>query len=111
MMRWFEELPGAAWRISADLRRSVRFEVASLVGQASPADRFDIILCRNLLLYFSPEMRRKAFERLASAVADDGALMLGAGETVIGHTDSFASDPECRGLYLRVPERPERRRA
>jgi chemotaxis protein methyltransferase CheR len=111
MMRWFEELPGSAWRIAADLRRSVRFEVGSLVGPPAPAERFDIILCRNVLLYFSPEMRRSAFARLASAAAEDGALMLGAGETVIGQTDAFASDPDCRGLYVRVPAGQERRRA
>ncbi|HEX8469131.1 MAG TPA: protein-glutamate O-methyltransferase CheR [Allosphingosinicella sp.] len=111
MMRWFEELPGAAWRIASALRRSVRFEVASLVAPAAPVEKFDIILCRNVLLYFSPEMRRSAFERLACASAEDGVLMLGAGETVIGQTDSFASDPECRGLYLRIPAKPERRRA
>ena len=113
MMRWFEELPGAAWRISADLRRSVRFEVGSLVATAAPAapaETFDIVLCRNVLLYFSPEMRRTAFERLACASGEDGVLMLGAGETVIGQTDAFVSDPECRGLYLRVPAKPERRR-
>jgi chemotaxis protein methyltransferase CheR len=111
MMRWFEELPGAAWRISADLRRSVRFEMASLVAPAAPAEKFDIILCRNVLLYFSAERRRAAFARLASAAAEDGALMLGAGETVIGHTEAFVSDPECRGLYLKASARPERRRA
>jgi chemotaxis protein methyltransferase CheR len=111
MMRWFEELPGAAWRIAPDLRRSVRFEVASLVAPAAPAERFDIILCRNVLLYFSAERRRAAFARLACASAEDGALMLGAGETVIGQTEAFASDPDCRGLYLRVPPRPERLRA
>jgi chemotaxis protein methyltransferase CheR len=116
MMRWFEELPGAAWRIAADLRRSVRFDVASLVAPsapaapAAPAERFDIVLCRNVLLYFSPEMRRTAFERLARASAEDSVLMLGAGETVIGQTDAFASDAECRGLYVRVPPKPERRR-
>jgi chemotaxis protein methyltransferase CheR len=110
MMRWFEELPGAVWRISADLRRSVRFEVASLVYSPPPAERFDIVLCRNVLLYFSAEMRRTAFERLASGAAEDGLLMLGAGETVIGQTDAFVSDPNCRGLYLRVPAAPERRR-
>lgn len=110
MMRWFEELPGAAWRISQDLRRTVRFEVGSLLGPVATADRFDIVLCRNVLLYFSPEMRRAAFARLASAVAEDGALMLGAGETVIGQTDAFASDPDCRGLYLRLPAPTERRR-
>ncbi|HEU0134697.1 MAG TPA: protein-glutamate O-methyltransferase CheR [Allosphingosinicella sp.] len=111
MMRWFEELPGAAWRISPDLRRAVRFEVGSLVGQSPPGGPFDIILCRNVLLYFSPEMRRLAFGRLAAAAAEDSALMLGAGETVIGQTDAFVSDPECRGLYQRVPEKTERRRA
>ena len=111
MMRWFEELPGAAWRIARDLRRSVRFETGSLLAPAAPAERFDIVLCRNVLLYFSPEMRRTAFERLASASVEDGVLMLGAGETVIGQTDAFVSDPECRGLYLRVPAKPERRRA
>ncbi|HEX8449962.1 MAG TPA: CheR family methyltransferase, partial [Allosphingosinicella sp.] len=74
-------------------------------------ERFDIVLCRNVLLYFSPEMRRTAFQRLACASAEDGVLMLGAGETVIGQTDAFVSDSECRGLYLRVPAKPERRRA
>ena len=111
MMRWFEELPGAAWRISADLRRAVRFEVASLVAPAAAEERFDIILCRNVLLYFSPQVRRAAFDRLAGAAAEDAALMLGAGETVIGQTDAFVSDPECRGLYMRAPARSERRRA
>ncbi len=111
MMRWFEALPGAAWRIAPELRRSVRFEVASLVAPAPSTERFDIILCRNVLLYFSPERRRAAFARLASAAADDGVLMLGAGETVIGQSDAFVSDPECRGLYLRVPEHQGRRRA
>jgi chemotaxis protein methyltransferase CheR len=48
-------------------------------------------------------MRRLAFGRLADAVAPDGSLMLGAGETVIGQTDRFVSDPDYRGLY-RVAE-------
>lgn len=111
MMRWFEELPGAAWRIAPDMRRSARFEVASLLGPPPSAETFDIILCRNVLLYFSAETRRAAFARLASAAAEDSVLMLGAGETVIGQTDAFVSDPECRGLYLRAPARHERRRA
>ncbi|MEA3054216.1 MAG: chemotaxis protein methyltransferase CheR [Sphingomonadales bacterium] len=111
MMRWFEELPGAAWRISSELRRAVRFDVASLVGPPPPAEKFDIILCRNVLLYFSPEVRRTVFAHLAGAAAEEALLMLGAGETVIGQTDAFVSDPECRGLYLRAAARPERRRA
>ena len=102
MIRWFEELGGGDWRISPKLRDRVRFDVRSLIEPPPHPGRFDIILCRNVLLYFTPDMRRLAFNRLAEAVAPDGALMLGAGETVIGQTDRFVSDPEYRGLY-RVP--------
>jgi chemotaxis protein methyltransferase CheR len=110
MMRWFDEHPGSAWRISDELQRAVRFQVHSLAERPPYPGRFDIILCRNVLLYFSAPVREAAFARLAEAAADDGVLMLGAGETVIGQTDAFMSDADCRGLYLRasVPLRAAR---
>jgi chemotaxis protein methyltransferase CheR len=85
------------WRVTAELRRQVRFLRHNLLDP--PPGRFDLILCRNVLLYLAPELRRRAFERLASAIMPDGVLMLGAGETVIGQTDMFAPDPDCRGFY------------
>ena len=100
MMRWFEEEPGTAWRLSAEIQRKVRFQVRNLLEPPPHPGRFDVILCRNVLLYFSDQTRRAAFDRLALAAAPDGVLMLGAGETVIGQTDRFSSDPECRGLYI-----------
>ena len=100
MIRWFEELGGGDWRIKDELRNSVRFESRNLTEPPPHPGRFDVILCRNVLLYFAPEMRRLAFGRLAEACASDGTLMLGAGETVIGQTERFVSDPECRGLYI-----------
>jgi chemotaxis protein methyltransferase CheR len=100
MVRWFEELGGGDWGIAPSLLDAARFEVGNLIEPPPAPGRFDIILCRNVLLYFSPDMRRLAFGRLAQAIADDGTLMLGAGETVIGQTDAFASDPDCRGLYV-----------
>src|SRR5688500_10057483 len=103
MMRWFEEAPGQSWRIASDLQRAVRFQVHSLVETPPHPGGFDIILCRNVLLYFSAAMRRTAFARLAEASADDAVLMLGAGETVIGQSDDFVTDPDCRGLYVRRP--------
>lgn len=102
MMRWFEEAPGLTWQISAELQRMVRFQVHSLVEPPPCPGRFDILLCRNVLLYFSPGMRRMAFLRLAEASSDDAMLMLGAGETVIGQSEDFVSDPECRGVYIRA---------
>ncbi len=102
MLRWFEEEGSGDWRISPALREMVRFEIGNITGPPPHPGRFDIILCRNVLLYFSPEMRRLAFSRLAQAIAADGSFMLGAGETVIGLTECFASDSDNRGLYVPV---------
>jgi chemotaxis protein methyltransferase CheR len=111
MMRWFGERPGATWGIAPELQRMIRFQVHSLVERPPQPARFDIVLCRNVMLYFPAETRRAVFDRLASAAADDAVLMLGAGETVIGQTDAFRSDPDCRGLYCRTSPAVERRAA
>lgn len=100
-IRWFEEC-GDGWRAVEDLRRSVRFQVHNLLEAPPHPGGFDIVLCRNVLLYLTAEKRRLAFDRLASAMAPDGWLMLGAGETVIGQTERFGSDTEARGLYRRT---------
>jgi chemotaxis protein methyltransferase CheR len=109
MIRWFEELGGGDWRISQQLRDQVRFEARNITEVPPRPGKFDIILCRNLLLYFAPDMRRLAFNRLAEAMAPDGALMLGAGETVLGQTERFISDADCRGLYIPAPAAPAAR--
>jgi chemotaxis protein methyltransferase CheR len=100
-IRWFEECPDG-WRATEDLRRKVRFQVHNLLEPPPrPAD-FDIVLCRNVLLYLTGEKRTLAFERIASGLAADGWLMLGAGETVIGQTNRFGADVDARGLYRRM---------
>ena len=108
MMRWFAEAPGATWQISPEIQKMVRFQQHSLSEAPPQPGRFDIILCRNVLLYFSAETRREIFARLADAVAADGLLMLGAGETVIGQTDAFVSDPDCRGVYIPTTPLPRK---
>jgi len=101
MMRWFSEEEGQQWRLSDEIRGRVRFKVASILDQPPRPGPYDIILCRNVLLYFADDKRRLAFDRIAEAAAPDACLMLGAGETVIGQTQAFAADPELRGLYTR----------
>jgi chemotaxis protein methyltransferase CheR len=98
MIRWFEETDGG-WRAIEQLRKPVRFQVHNLLEPPPHPGQFDIVLCRNVLLYLSAEKRTLAFERLASAMAPDAVLMLGAGETVIGQTKRLAAVRECRGLY------------
>jgi chemotaxis protein methyltransferase CheR len=100
-IRWFEECPDG-WRAVEDLRKSVRFQVHNILEPPPHPGDFDIVLCRNVLLYLTGDKRTLAFERLASAMAPDGWLMLGAGETVIGQTNRFGADVNARGLYRRL---------
>ncbi len=93
---------GEAWRIRSSLKSRVTFAVHNLLDTA-PAGPFDIVLCRNVLLYFSAERRRVVLDRIASTIAPDGLLMLGAGETVLGQTDAFQPDPVLRGFYRPTP--------
>ncbi len=92
------EQEGDDWRIKSVLKARTNFMVHNLLD-APPQGRFDIILCRNVLLYFSAERQRQVFARLAEAIAPDGMLILGAGETVLSQTDAFAPDLQLRGVY------------
>jgi chemotaxis protein methyltransferase CheR len=98
MIRCFEEQNGG-WRAVEALRKPIRFQVHNLLEKPPQPGDFDIVLCRNVLLYLCAEKRTLAFERLSSAMAPNGWLMLGAGETVIGQTRKLAADPKARGLY------------
>lgn len=98
MIRWFEEGAGG-WRAAEVLRKSLRFQVHNILEPAPHPGKFDLILCRNVLLYLNDNTRKNAFQRLSSALAPDGWLMLGAGETVIGQAPTLEADRDMRGLY------------
>lgn len=107
LLRWFEPA-GDDWRISEELRRMVDFRVDNLFDSKLPPGQFDLILCRNVLLYFSTEWRRKVFDLLADHSAPGAHLILGAGETVIDQTSDFSPSPKFPGVYRRaeVSSRP-----
>jgi chemotaxis protein methyltransferase CheR len=112
MIKWFEECPDG-WRAAETLRNPVRFQVHNLLEPAPHPGGFDIVLCRNVLLYLNPDKKALAFERIAGSMAEDGWLMLGAGETVIGQTNKLGADINARGLYRLVGDgaRIEKRQA
>ncbi|CAM3145907.1 Protein-glutamate O-methyltransferase CheR [Sphingomonas antarctica] len=97
MLRWFRE-EGEEWHASAELRRRVRFLQHHLFDP--PPGRFDLILCRNVLMYFSTIDRARGFDRMAAALAPGGLLVLGAGETVLGQTGHFRPHPMLKGCYM-----------
>lgn len=101
MLRWMEP-EGDDWRISPVVRGMIDFRIDTLVAPQAPSGAYDIILCRNVLLYFTPERKRDLFSTLARYSTPGSALLLGAGETTIGLTNDFAASQEHRGVYRRV---------
>lgn len=103
MLNFFSETP-RGWQAADRICAMTRFQQRSLLDFPPSPGRFDLVLCRNVLLYFDPETRRQAFDRLASATARDGFLMLGAGETVVGQTDRFETAQFGSSLYTTKSE-------
>ena len=91
---------GELWQLNADIRAMVQFRQLNLLQDFSHLGVFDIIFCRNVLIYFDQETKTKVFSRLARLIEPDGFLMLGAAETVVGLTDAFKPYPDRRGLYI-----------
>ncbi|MEO0464641.1 MAG: protein-glutamate O-methyltransferase CheR [Pseudomonadota bacterium] len=106
MLRFFDE-GSKGWQIKPEVSQTTRFMVQNVLAEPPAIGRFDLVLCRNVLLYFDQATRARAFARLASALCPDGLLMLGSGETVVGQTDAFAPCVDRASLYeLRHPARP-----
>lgn len=100
LVKHFEQA-GESWKIKANLRQKVRFEQGNLLEDFSRYGRLDVIFCRNVLIYFDVETKSKVLDRLANQLADDGYLVLGAAETVVGLTDALRPVPGQRGLYAK----------
>ena len=102
------------WKASDRLRKMIRFERRNLLDLPPATRSFDLILCRNVLLYLDAGARRIACRNLQSALAPHGYLLLGGGETVLDRSDMFRPVRGGCGLYRQVPERrvePARRSA
>ena len=98
LVKHFDQV-GDSWRIKPQLRQKVRFEQANLLDDFARFGKMDVIFCRNVLIYFDIQTKAKVLDRLAAQLADDGFLLLGAAETVVGLTDSLRPISGHRGLY------------
>ena len=90
---------GELWQLNADIRAMVQFRQLNLLHDFSNLGVFDVIFCRNVLIYFDQDTKTNVFGRLAKVIEPDGFLMLGAAETVVGLTEAFKPYPDRRGLY------------
>jgi chemotaxis protein methyltransferase CheR len=96
---------GELWQINADIRGMVQHRHLNLMQDFSHLGTFDVIFCRNVLIYFDQDTKIGMFNRLARALEPDGVLALGAAESVVGITEAFKPFADRRGLYRPNPAR------
>ncbi len=97
---------GELWQIAPELRAMVKFRQFNLLGDFSQFGLFDVVFCRNVLIYFDQQTKIDVLSRLSRVMMNDGYLVLGAAETVVGLVDSFKVVPDNRGLYTPNVRRP-----
>jgi chemotaxis protein methyltransferase CheR len=98
LVKFFSQV-GDGWRIAPEIKAMVQFRTLNLLNDFSPLGTFDIVFCRNVLIYFDQDTKIGVFNRMTRQVPDDGYLVLGAAETTVGLTDLFKPVPDKRGLY------------
>lgn len=97
---------GEYWRLSRAIRDRVRFRPFNLLDDPRPLGRFDVVMCRNVLIYFDVKTKTRVLHAISGAMAEDGVLFLGSSESTIGITEEFWPVEAGRGVYKRTDTPP-----
>ena len=98
LIKYFRQ-NGDKWTLDSAVRSMVQYQPFNLLESPASLGQFDIVFCRNVLIYFDQATKGKVLDGIANQLADDGVLYLGGAETVLGITDRFAPVPGYRGMY------------
>ncbi len=102
---------GDRWQIDDSLRKMIKFQQFNLLDDLSTLGRFDVVFCRNVLIYFDMPTKTQVLEGIAGLLPPDGFLYLGGAETVLGTTDRFQIIQGQRGIYGLTAQDGERVKA
>jgi chemotaxis protein methyltransferase CheR len=97
IQRYFKA-EGSRWRVNDELRAMATFRQVNLLAPLT-VGRFDIVFCRNVAIYFEPDVRRSLFERIADVLAPDGFLVIGATESLMGVTERYRPHKHINAVY------------
>lgn len=100
--RYFDDLGNQRWQVKPEVRRRVTFQEFNLQKSYMPLGRFDIIFCRNVLIYFSVKFKTDIITRMAQILDPDGYFFLGASESMAGYSNCFETVKIGHGLVYRV---------
>ncbi len=90
------------WQIDSSLRGMVQYKEFNLLEDMKTLGTFDVVFCRNVLIYFDQQTKGEVLGKMAAQMSDDGVLYLGGAETVLGISDAFKPVQGLRGIYART---------
>ncbi len=94
---------GDRWQIDGSLQEMVKFKQFNLLDDFSQLGKFDVVFCRNVLIYFDSPTKAQVLDSIADLLPQDGFLYLGGAETVLGTTGRFQIMEGQRGIYSLTP--------
>lgn len=100
LMKYFKQIEDK-WQISDEIKKMITYKNFNLLDDMKSLGAFDIIFCRNVLIYFDEKTKGQVLAKMNPQLANDGFLFLGGAETTIGITDKFKPLENQRGLYVR----------
>lgn len=103
--RWFE-MDGDKWRVKDQVRSMVDFRTHNLLSSPPQRGAFDIVFCRNVAIYFSPDDRKKIFSNITDSLKPEGYLFVGASENLADLGSNFLPQHHCRSVFYQ-PRSPQ----
>lgn len=100
LVKYFSQAAADKWQIKDNIRNMVQYKQMNLLADFGPIGVFDIVYCRNVLIYFDQPTKGKVLESMANVMAPDSALFLGGAETVFGISNRFKPMENERGIYI-----------
>ena len=91
-----------SYKINEEIKSRVEFKHFNFMDSFIPLGKFDLVLCRNVAIYFSGEFKKELFEKISRALVPDGFMMLGATESLIGIDNNFKNLSHGNGLYYNL---------
>ena len=103
LRRYFTPERDGAYKISDELRAMATFRTLNLMNDFNSVGRFDIVLCRNVAIYFNDADRTSFFNRLGRVMEPDGYLLIGATESITGLCPQYVSHRYLRSVFYQLP--------
>jgi chemotaxis protein methyltransferase CheR len=95
-------LDGPDYKVKDEIRSITTFKNLNLLEPLNFPNKFDVVFCRNVAIYFAEADKRKLFEGIARVLAPDGFLIIGSTETLVGISQSFDSKRHVRSIYYQL---------